>query len=135
MLVSLTPKRASRKRSTDVWSKACELTQPPRLQGETTYIGTRGPGPYTRLSAASCSDGLMWRSRSVLMVDAPAIEPSGLSDGAAGDGTWSKKPSFSSKLMSSTVLLQTSGLAVSALSVSWMYQAPCTGLDGPGCSE
>ncbi|MNN21834.1 hypothetical protein D3C81_1351690 [compost metagenome] len=28
-----------------------------------------------------------------------------------------------------------SGLAVSALSTSWVYQAPCTGLDGPGCSE
>ncbi|MNV49144.1 hypothetical protein D3C71_1410880 [compost metagenome] len=45
MLSSGTPKRASRKRSTEVWSKAWELTQPPRLHGDTTYIGTRGPGP------------------------------------------------------------------------------------------
>ncbi|MNL60611.1 hypothetical protein D3C87_1844410 [compost metagenome] len=45
ILVSATPKRASRKRSTEVWSNTCELTQPPRLHGETTYIGTRGPGP------------------------------------------------------------------------------------------
>ncbi|MCY1551690.1 hypothetical protein D9M68_880360 [compost metagenome] len=45
MLGSFTPKRASMKRITDVWSKACELTQPPRLHGEITYIGTRGPGP------------------------------------------------------------------------------------------
>ena len=27
----------------DVWSNTCELTQPPRLQGETTVIGTRVP--------------------------------------------------------------------------------------------
>ncbi|MNK94636.1 hypothetical protein D3C87_1148440 [compost metagenome] len=45
MFGSFTPKRASMKRITEVWSKACELTQPPRLQGEITYIGTRTPGP------------------------------------------------------------------------------------------
>jgi hypothetical protein len=32
-----------------VWSKACELTQPPLLQGEITYIGTRGPKPQGRM--------------------------------------------------------------------------------------
>lgn len=37
--------------------------------------------------------------------------------------------------MNSTVLLHTAGLAVSALSTSCVYHAPCTGLDGPGCSE
>ena len=52
MLGSFTPKRFSMKRITDVWSKACELTQPPRLHGETTYIGTRIPGPKTRPSGA-----------------------------------------------------------------------------------
>ncbi|MDT4846425.1 hypothetical protein FQZ97_804450 [compost metagenome] len=45
MLGSFTPKRASMNRITEVWSKACEFTQPPRLQGEITYIGTRTPGP------------------------------------------------------------------------------------------
>jgi hypothetical protein len=53
MFSSFTPKRASRKRSTEVWSNTCELTQPPRLQGEMTYIGTRGPGPYTRPSVGT----------------------------------------------------------------------------------
>ena len=45
MFGSSTPKRASRKRITEVWSKTSELTKPPRLQGEITYIGTRGPRP------------------------------------------------------------------------------------------
>ncbi|MNK91511.1 hypothetical protein D3C87_1116090 [compost metagenome] len=50
ILGSCTPKRVSRKRSTEVWSNTCELTQPPRLHGEITNIGTRGPGPNTRPS-------------------------------------------------------------------------------------
>jgi hypothetical protein len=45
MLGSTTPNRCSRKRSADVWSNTCELTQPPRLHGEITHIGTRMPGP------------------------------------------------------------------------------------------
>jgi len=45
MLGSITPKRCSRKRSTEVWSNTCELTQPPLLNGDTTYIGTRAPRP------------------------------------------------------------------------------------------
>ncbi|MNI59687.1 hypothetical protein D3C73_1148620 [compost metagenome] len=45
MLGSTTPKRCSRKRKADVWSNTCELTQPPRLHGEITHIGTRMPGP------------------------------------------------------------------------------------------
>ena len=45
MLGSITPKRASMKRMHEVWSNTCELTQPPRLHGEITYIGTRGPMP------------------------------------------------------------------------------------------
>ena len=35
----------SRKRSTEVWSKVSELTQPPRLHGETAISGTRKPRP------------------------------------------------------------------------------------------
>ena len=42
---SRTPKRASMKRMTEVWSKTCEFTQPPLVHGEMTYIGTRGPRP------------------------------------------------------------------------------------------
>src|SRR5205085_8331746 len=45
MFGSITPKRCSRKRITEVWSKTWELTKPPRDQGETTYIGARGPRP------------------------------------------------------------------------------------------
>lgn len=37
--------QVSRKRSTEVWSKTSELTQPPRLQGEMATIGTRKPRP------------------------------------------------------------------------------------------
>ena len=50
MFGSITPKRASMKRITEVWSNTCELTQPPRLQGEMMVIGTRGPMPYGRCS-------------------------------------------------------------------------------------
>ncbi|MCY1243626.1 hypothetical protein D9M72_566500 [compost metagenome] len=42
------PKRCSRKRPIEVWSNTCELIQPPRVHGEITYIGTRGPNPYGR---------------------------------------------------------------------------------------
>jgi hypothetical protein len=45
MLGSLTPKRDSMSRMTDVWSKTSELSQPPVLHGDTTNIGTRGPIP------------------------------------------------------------------------------------------
>lgn len=45
MLGSATPKRRSTKRSTEVWSNTSELTQPPLVQGDSTYIGTRGPRP------------------------------------------------------------------------------------------
>ncbi|MCY1369258.1 hypothetical protein D9M69_562880 [compost metagenome] len=42
-------KRFSRKRSTEVWSNTCELTQPPLLHGDTTYIGTRELRPQGRI--------------------------------------------------------------------------------------
>ena len=45
MFGSCTPKRCSSSRITEVWSNTWLLTQPPRLQGEITYIGTRGPRP------------------------------------------------------------------------------------------
>jgi hypothetical protein len=45
MFGSATPNRASTKRMTEVWSKTWEFTQPPRLHGEMTIIGTRGPRP------------------------------------------------------------------------------------------
>src|SRR5215471_6840951 len=39
------PKRVSRKRSTEVWSKRSDDTNPPRLNGETISMGTRNPKP------------------------------------------------------------------------------------------
>src|SRR5947209_3857107 len=38
-----TPKRASSRRRVDVWSSTSEHTKPPRLNGETTSMGTRKP--------------------------------------------------------------------------------------------
>ena len=45
MLGSITPKRRSRNRITEVWSATSEWTKPPRDQGDSTYMGTRGPRP------------------------------------------------------------------------------------------
>ena len=39
------PKRVSRKRRSDVWSKPSDDTKPPRLNGEMMSVGTRGPSP------------------------------------------------------------------------------------------
>jgi hypothetical protein len=39
------PKRVSRNRNTDVWSNRSDDTNPPRLKGEITSIGTRNPKP------------------------------------------------------------------------------------------
>ena len=39
------PKRVSRKRSTEVWSKRSDDTNPPRANGETIGMGTRNPKP------------------------------------------------------------------------------------------
>jgi len=46
MFGSVTPKRCSRKRISDVWSNTSEFTNPPLLHGEITIIGTRTPNPY-----------------------------------------------------------------------------------------
>src|SRR5437660_12905750 len=77
------PKRRSRKRRIDVWSKVSEETSPPRLKGEITSAGTRKPrpiGPAIPFAAA----GRTCR-----------YSP-GVPGGAVGGGTWSKKPPFSS---------------------------------------
>lgn len=44
--------------------------------------------------------------------------------GGTGGTAWSKKPSFSSKVMNRAVLLHTCGSAVSASSTWATYQAP-----------
>lgn len=64
----------SMKRSTEVWSKTSELTQPPRVHGDITIIGTRKPSP----------------------IGTPSMYSPTVPGGATGGGTWSKKPSFSS---------------------------------------
>src|SRR5579872_5692258 len=43
-----TPNRVSRNRSIEVWSNRSEHTHPPRLNGDTTSIGTRNPRPTGR---------------------------------------------------------------------------------------
>jgi len=45
MFGSVTPKRVSMKRITEVWSDTCEFTKPPLLHGDRMYSGTRGPMP------------------------------------------------------------------------------------------
>ncbi|MDT4824750.1 hypothetical protein FQZ97_580100 [compost metagenome] len=91
MFGSATPKRRSMKRSTEVWSNTCELTQPPLVQGDSTYIGTRGPSPYTPCRCAGVSSfsaplTISWYSPAVSTVDAPASVPEGSREGGAGGG-------------------------------------------------
>ena len=74
MFGSATPVQRSRNRITEVWSVTSELTQPPRLHGEITVIGTRAPSP----------------------IGFPPMYSPVVPDGAIGGATWSKKPSFSS---------------------------------------
>ncbi len=76
MLPHWTPVTSSANCSGEVWSKVCELTRPPVDQGEITVIGTRGPMP----------------------IGSPLTNSSAVPEGAVGGATWSKKPSFSSKL-------------------------------------
>src|ERR1022692_3900655 len=123
MEVARITKRSSRNRTWDVWSKTSDDTLPPRLNGETTSIGTRKPspsGPATPLAVAG--NGLT------------VTYSPGVPAGATGGGTWSKKPSFSSYMMNSTVFDQTSVLEVSVLSTWSMNHAPRSGGDG-GCSS
>ena len=79
------PNRRSISRSVEVWSKTSWETNPPRLNGETTSVGTRNPRPIGPATApASDGSGLTVRY-------SPAVPA-----GAVGGGTWSKKPPFSS---------------------------------------
>src|SRR5690606_32471285 len=120
-----------------------ELTQPPRLHGEITYIGTRGPNPHGRVVPLMVSSSFRYRrpgsekySPSSGTVDLPISLPSASYDGTAGGGRWSNSPSFSSTVMKYTVLLHTSGWAVSASSTREMESAPCEVLPPPlGCSD
>jgi hypothetical protein len=90
MFGSDTPVTCSRKRSVEVWSATEESTNPPMVHGDTIVIGTRGPRPIGRPAYQSSSLPVAGR-------------------GATGGGTWSKKPSFSSKLTSTAVRDQVSG--------------------------
>ena len=123
MLGACTPKRSSRKRSCDVWSKTSDATCPPRLKGERTSIGTRKPmpiGPAVPLASSGSGETVRY---------SPAV-PSG----ATGGGTWSKNPSFSSYMWNSTVLDHTSGLDTSAESTWLVSHSPRAGGDD-GCSS
>src|SRR6266481_2301859 len=131
MFGSSTPNRRSRKRMSDVWSNTCEFTHPPLLQGEITIIGTRTPSPYgpgVKLDAGYPEEPV----NNSLVV--PTVEkPCARDMGGVGGTTWSKKPSFSSYMRKNTVLLQTSGFAVSASSICETYHAPKFGGQFP-CS-
>ena len=78
--------RAANSFSVEVWSNVSEATNSPRLNGETISIGTRKPspiGPAMLPAPGTVASGTVMYSPGV-----PA--------GAAGGGTWSKKPPFSS---------------------------------------
>src|SRR6202789_4125900 len=123
MLGAFTPKRSSRKRSCDVWSKTSDATWPPRLNGDRTSIGTRKLmpiGPAVPLASSGSGETVRY---------SPAV-PSG----ATGGTTWSKKPSFSSYMWKSTVLDHASGLDTSAESTWLVSHSPRAGGDD-GCSS
>src|SRR5437588_420194 len=107
------PNRVSRKRSSDVWSNTLWLTRPPRANGETISSGTRKPRPIGPATPAA-SEG-----RGLAVRYSPAVPA-----GAAGGGTWSKKPPFSSWVMNSAVLDQIAGFETSVLSTSAATLSP-----------
>ncbi len=108
-----TPKRVSKKRSTEVWSKVVEQRYPPRLKGEITRHGTRNPSPTgPAIPAASAGSG------------SPVRYSPGVPAGGVGGGTWSKKPPFSSYTMKKTVRAQTSGLDTRVSRISWARNSP-----------
>src|SRR5580704_973775 len=83
------PKRVSRNRNTEVWSKRSEDTKPPLLNGEMSNVGTRKPSPIGPVIA-----GL---PTTVGSGTAGAVTYSpGVPAGAVTGGRWSKKPPFSS---------------------------------------
>ncbi len=122
MFGACTPKRSSKKRSCDVWSKTCDATWPPRAKGESTSIGTRNPSP-TGPRTPCASDGSV-----------PARYSPAVPFGATGGATWSKNPSFSSYMWNSTVLDHTSGFDTSASSTWFVKYSPSAGGD-EGCSS
>src|SRR5881398_2055492 len=72
------PKRRSQNSSGEVRSKTCELTKPPRLNGETTSIGIRKPSPIgPRIPCATAGSG------------STVTNSPGVPGGAVGGGTWS----------------------------------------------
>ena len=73
-LVTSGPKRRSRNRRSEVWSKVSLAIQPPCVHGEMMMQGTRNPAPMGSPSTYS-----------------PVVPA-----GAVGGTTWSKMPSFSS---------------------------------------
>src|ERR1700749_3774551 len=111
------------KRINAVWSKVSEHTQPPVLQGEITISGTRTRSPYgpgTPPEPLGVPATPAKNSLSVGTVDAPGSPPTL----GYGPGTWSQKPSFSSKGMIRAVLAPRSGWLVSASSTPAVYHAP-----------
>jgi hypothetical protein len=82
------PKRVSRKRNSEVWSKVPCETKPPRAKGETMSRGTRKPSPIGP-ATPEASEG-----RGLAVMYSPSVAA-----GAVGGGTWSKKPPFSSWVM------------------------------------
>ena len=123
MLGARTPKRSSKKRSCDVWSNTSDATCPPRLNGESTSIGTRKPKPTGPRRPMASAGRFGWLKNSP---EVPA--------GGTGGGTWSKKPSFSSYMWKSTVLDHTSGLDTSVPSTWLVNHWPSAGGDD-GCSS
>src|SRR5438132_11985313 len=80
-----TPKRVAMRRRNDVGSNVSEHTNPPRLKGEMTNVGTRKPSPMgPRIPSASLGS-----------VPIDRYSP-GVPGGGTGGATWSKKPPFSS---------------------------------------
>ncbi len=123
MLGALTPKRSSKKRSCEVWSKTSEATCPPRLKGDSTSMGTRKPMPTGPRMPLASAGSVFWVRYSP-----------GVPAGGTGGGTWSKKPSFSSYMWNSTVLDQTSGFDVSAARTWLVSHSPSAGGED-GCSS
>src|SRR5580704_16886432 len=96
------PKRVSRNRNTEVWSKRSEDTNPPRLNGETISMGTRKPKPIGPVIAGvpiTVGSGT---------AGAVTYSP-GVPGGAVSGGTWSKNPPFSSYVTRRRVLAHSAG--------------------------
>src|SRR5690348_5082688 len=111
MAVSVRPNRFSRKRTSDVWSKTCELTKPPRVHGETTIVGTRIPRPYGPVGWFALPGKI---SLVIGTVDSPGV----------GGTRWSKKPPSSSYVTIRAILLHTFGLSARMSMTRETYHSP-----------